>query len=200
MTTNSKSSQELIVSAVLLIGMGWLVYTYQVLLGPLVISCLIAYLLYPGVTWIANRTRTDRRRIVPIVYLIFITIFVLVIVNLAPTITRQFSQLTEQMAWLPDQVEIFQSDLEGSFGFRIPLDSLLVELETDMAQLLRPERVFRIIQGASTNIVWVIIIFITSFHLLRDWPRLREWFFGLFPFSRVSWTAPMRRIRISVLM
>jgi predicted PurR-regulated permease PerM len=173
--------QDQLYYAILIFGIGWLIFTYQVLLGPLVISLLIAYLLYPGVTWISNHTKIDLRRIVPIIYLIFITILVLVIIILAPIIARQFNQLTEQMRWLQDQVEIIQFNLERFLGFSLPLDSFFAELEADTAHLLRPERVFRILQGASTNIVWVIIIFITSFHLLRDWPRLREWFFGLFP-------------------
>jgi predicted PurR-regulated permease PerM len=50
-----------------------------------------------------------------------------------------------------------------------------------MTQMAKPERIFQIILKASTNIVWVIIIIATSFHLLRDWEKLREWIFGLLP-------------------
>lgn len=178
----SKLVQDTLLYTIVLFGIiSWLIFTYQVLLGPLIISCLIAYLLYPGVTWISNRTRIDRRRIVPIIYLMFITILVLIVIIVAPIVAKQFNQLTEQMTQLQDQVEIFQSNLDQLLGVRIPLDSIFAEFETDIAHLLKPERVFRVLQGASANIVWVIIIFITSFHLLRDWPRLREWFFGLFP-------------------
>jgi predicted PurR-regulated permease PerM len=137
--------------------------------------------LYPGVTWLSERTRINRQQIVPIVYLIFILILILIIIYVSPIIAKQFSQLAEQLTRVPEQVEIFQSNLEGFLGFSIPLESFFTEIETDMAQLIKPERVFRVLQGASTNIVWVIIIFITSFHLLRDWPRLREWMFELSP-------------------
>ncbi|MBU1659973.1 MAG: AI-2E family transporter [Chloroflexi bacterium] len=177
----SKMAQEIMLYIILLSGFGWLVYTYQVLLGPLVISGLIAYLLYPGVTWLSDRTRIDRQRVVPFVYLIFLGFLVWAIVFLVPIIASQASLLTGQLAKLPDQVEILQTNLEGLLGFKLPLESFIEEFETDMTQLLKPERVFRVLQGASTNIVWVIIIFITSFHLLRDWPRLREWLFGLSP-------------------
>lgn len=179
--TQSLLAQELFLYAVLLAGMGWLIHTYQVLLGPLVISCLIAYLLYPVVTWLSNRTRIDRQKIVPIVYLIFITVLVLIIFCIAPIIVNQFTLLSEQLIRFPDQLKVIQSDQENFIGFQIPLESFYSEFETDLGKLLKPDRVFRILQGASTNIVWVIIIFITSFHLLRDWPRLREWLFGLSP-------------------
>jgi predicted PurR-regulated permease PerM len=174
-------AQELILYTVLLIVFGWLIYTYQVLLGPMVISGLIAYIIYPGVTWLDEHTQINRHRIVLIVYLIFILVLVLIIVFVSPIIGKQISQLAEQLTRLPEQVEIFQSNLEHFLGFSVPLRSFISEFESDMAQLIKPDRLFRILQGASTNIVWVIIIFITSFHLLRDWPLLREWLFELSP-------------------
>ena len=191
----SRLTQDLLFSAILLFGFGWLIYTYQVLLGPLVISGLIAYIIYPGVTWLESRTRINRQRIVPVVYLIFILILVLIIIYVAPIIANQFALLTDQLTRLQDQVEILQTSLEKFLGFQIPLESFFTEFESDMAQLLKPDRLFRILQGASTNIVWVIIIFITSFHLLRDWPRLREWLFDLAP-TRLE--PDLRRLHLEV--
>jgi predicted PurR-regulated permease PerM len=112
--------------------------------------------------------------------LIFIAGLFLVIISVIPIIAKQFSQLTEQMNRLPEQVDVLQSSLEQFIGVHISLDPLLSNFESDIAHSLRPERVFSLLQEVSTNIVWIIIVFITSFHLLRDWPRLREWFFGLF--------------------
>ncbi|MCJ7626187.1 MAG: AI-2E family transporter [Anaerolineaceae bacterium] len=177
----SKWTQDILLYAILLAGIGWLIFTYKVLLGPLIISGLIAYLLYPLVTWLADRTRIDRRRIVPLVYLIFLGLLVWAIIYLTPIITSQASLLSGQLAKLPDQVEILDTQLESFLGFKLPFDSFIEEFETDMTQLLKPDRVFRVLRGATTNIVWVIIIFITSFHLLRDWEHLREWLFGLSP-------------------
>jgi predicted PurR-regulated permease PerM len=76
---------------------------------------------------------------------------------------------------------MIEGQLEGALGISLPLDSFSDELETNMSGMFKPERVFRLIQSASTNIVWIILIVIVSFHLLRDWERLREWFFGLVP-------------------
>jgi len=177
----SKLAQELLLYTLLLIMFGWLIYTYKVLLGPLVISGLIAYLLYPGVSLISKRTHIDRRRIVPLVYLVFLGLLVWAMIYLVPIIISQTSLLTSQLEKFPQQIEIFQLNLNSALGFDLPIKSFVEELETDISQLLKPDQIFRILRGASTNIVWVIIIFITSFHLLRDWERLREWAFGLVP-------------------
>jgi predicted PurR-regulated permease PerM len=79
------------------------------------------------------------------------------------------------------QAEIFLTNLENKFGFRIPLEPFISDLETEMSQLLKPERIFRILKEVTTNFVWVVIVVITSFHLLRDWERLQEWLIKLSP-------------------
>lgn len=180
-TTQPKTVQDLLLYAFLFFGMGWIFYTYQVLLGPLIISGLIAYLLYPGVTWISDRTHIKRQHIVPIVYLVFLAILILSVTFLVPVIISQFTLLVDQLLRLPDLLDITQSNLDDILGSSISLEPFFAEIGTDLEQLLKPDRLFRIIQGASTNIVWVLIIIIASFYLLRDWDKLREWLFGLSP-------------------
>lgn len=177
----SKILQDILLYVFVLLGLGWLVYTYAVLIGPLIIACLIAYLLYPGVTWLSSKTGIARRRIVPLVYMLFLVVLVLAVVYLSPIIARQFRQLTAQLDRFPDQIDTLQTNLDDFLGFSLPLETLVRELETDLSQLLKPDRIFRILRGASTNIVWLVIIFITSYHLLRDWEKLREWLFKLAP-------------------
>ncbi|MBI9043425.1 MAG: AI-2E family transporter [Anaerolineaceae bacterium] len=180
MKINSKLSQDILFYTILLIGFGWLIFTYKVLLGPLIISCLIAYLLYPIVTWLSIRIKIDRRKIVPFVYFIFLVFLIWTIIYLFPILTGQASLLASQLDKLPDQVEILQTYLQRELGFNLPLESLIGEIEIGITQQLKPEQLFQTILTASTNIIWVILIIITSFHFLRDWEILREWMFGLF--------------------
>ncbi len=193
MNTKNQSTfaREFLLNLILFSGIIWLIYTYRVLLGPLVISGLISYLLYPGVTWLSKRTQIDRRRIVPLVYIIFLVLLVLAMIYLVPVIVSQASLLANQLAKFPEQAEILQNNLQRFLGFNLPTESFFEEFETDMAKMLKPDQIFRIIRGASTNIVWVIIIFITSFHVLRDWIALREWLFG---FSPKELEADLRRL------
>ena len=55
-------SSDMFLFVVLLAGVGWLLYTYSVLIGPLVISALVAYLLNPFVNFLAKRLSLPRRR------------------------------------------------------------------------------------------------------------------------------------------
>jgi predicted PurR-regulated permease PerM len=177
----SKMVKDLLIYTLLIFGIGWVIYTYQVLFSPLIIACLIAYLLYPSVTWISDRTHIKRQRIVPIVYLVFLAIMILVVIFLAPIIFSQFFLLADQLVRLPDLFENAQTTLARDLGLTIPLDTLISDFGTDMGQFFKPDRLFRIIQGASTNFVLVLITIIASFYLLRDWDKLRDWLFGLSP-------------------
>lgn len=172
---------ELVFFAIVLFLIGWLIYTYQVIFGPLIIASLLAYLLYPSVTWLSKRTKINRRLIVIIVYLVFISFILWALVYLAPILVKQIQGLTGQISNLPEQMRVLEDDLENWLGFSLPIDEVAADLSTDIGLLLQPERAFRIILNATTNIVWLAVIFVTSFHLLRDWERLREWIFSLLP-------------------
>jgi predicted PurR-regulated permease PerM len=181
MKARSNFPHNLFLYILFLSGIGWLIYTYQVLIGPLIVSGLIAYLLYPGVSWLSKITRIKQRQLVPVVYSIFLLLVVLVVLYIVPIIAYQFSLLTSQLNMILYQAEIFLTNLENKFGFRIPLEPFISDLETEMSQLLKPERIFRILKEVTTNFVWVVIVVITSFHLLRDWERLQEWLIKLSP-------------------
>jgi predicted PurR-regulated permease PerM len=177
----ANQSREIVINLLLVFAVGWLVVKYQLLIGPLIISGLVAYLLYPFVTRLSKRTRINRRRIVMIVYLVFLVLLIWAILVLFPQVISQASLIENEISKFQNQVQDIQHDLKDALGFEIPLDAYLEEFETDLDQLLRPERAFRIIRNATTNIVWVLVIIVTSFHLLRDWEKLREAVFGLFP-------------------
>ncbi len=95
-SNQSKIVKDLQLYSLLIFGIGWLVFTYQVLLGPLIIASLIAYLLYSGVTWITDRTHIKRQHIVPIVYLVFLALMIITVTFVAPVIISQFILLADQ--------------------------------------------------------------------------------------------------------
>lgn len=186
-----KLAQDLIFYLLVLFGIGGLVYTYRILLGPLVIAALLAYLLYPGVTWLAKRTPLERGHVVPLVYLVFLAALILIFVYLSPVVIKQVRMLTAGLATVPNQISNIEAEIEAIFGFEVSLESFWIDLQSDAAQLLQPGRVFRVIQSASANIIWVVVIFAVSFYLLRDWERTREWLIRLAP---ENYQAGVRRL------
>ena len=178
---NSKIALEFVFFTVILLIIGWFILTYKVLFGPLIISALIAYLLYPGVTWLSKRTKIHRRHVVLIVYFLFLAFLAWALIYLAPIIVRQAKLLTRQAANLPAQMVLLESKIEEIVGFELPIDTLASDLQIDIGQMFKPDRAFRVILSATTNIIWLVVIMSVTFHLLRDWEHLREWVFDLLP-------------------
>lgn len=180
MGTN-KIARDLLFYIVILIGVCGLIFTYRLLIGPLVIAMLLAYLLHPGVSWFAKHSNLDRKRIVPLVYIVFMGMMIFFVIYLSPIVLQQAKILTTGLQTIPDHIRKFELELEYLVGLNVPLLSYWTDLQSGANQLLRPERVFQIIQITTTNLVWLVVIFATSFYLLRDWERLRDWLIELAP-------------------
>ena len=159
----------------------WLALSYRVLFGPLIISALIAYLLYPVVNWISARTRINRKRVVILVFLVFLLLIAWAVAYLVPSMLDQANRLTEQLGDVPAQLEDLADTLGPMIGVEINTEEMIASLETNINQMFRPERIFRVLLDSTTNIVWAVVVIITIFHLLRDWELLREWLFSFVP-------------------
>ena len=181
MKVKRKALSNNIFWGILIVGSFWVIYIFRALTGPLVISALIAYILYPGVSWLTNKTPLERKHVVPLAYITFVLIFVGLFLYLSPIIIQQARTLTYGLKKIPQHITSIEEDMEQNFEIEIPLQTLWMELQEDTNQFLKPERVFRIIQQASANIVWVILIFVTSFYLIKDWEKLREALIGIAP-------------------
>lgn len=133
-----------------------------------------------------------------IVYLIFLALLVWAVIYLVPLALVQACAVDRQLDHFIDQLTLVMVDLNRALGIQLPVNSLIHSLEANANQMLQPERVFRLLLSSSSNIVWLVVIAITVFHLLRDWERLREWFFGLLPDEvRPEYRTLHKRSRIS---
>jgi predicted PurR-regulated permease PerM len=123
MNTN-KIARDLMFYIVLLIGVCGLIFTYRLLIGALVISLLLAYLLHPGISWIAKQSKINRRLIVPLVYIVFMGGLILILIYLSPIVVQQAKILTAGLQIIPDHIRKFESEIEYLTGVEIPLLSM----------------------------------------------------------------------------
>jgi predicted PurR-regulated permease PerM len=178
----------LFLTAAILIGV---LYSARTLLGPLLISAFLAYLLNPLVTGVSSRSRLPRKVVITLVYLLILGLFVVLALVLAPPLAQQARNLSLELESIGDNLERFLAQRVVIFGFTLSPDQLLGDAEDLTERLIRSDRVLLMLQAATTNLVWMLVILVTTFYLLQDWIRLREWFFGLVP----DWAeSDMRRL------
>jgi predicted PurR-regulated permease PerM len=183
MPTRKSSINSYFILAIALILFSLVVYVARGLFGPLIIASLIAYLLKPLVSMLTSRLRIGQQSAAVIIYCIFLAAVITSLFVLTPVLVRQAQSLTHAVQDFVNRIEAILAEPVWVAGIPIELDGVYADLQEASAQLFSPDRIFTIIKGATTNIAWILVIFVTTFHLLRDWEKLRDWIYSLVPGS-----------------
>jgi predicted PurR-regulated permease PerM len=176
----SKATRYLVLIIVLM-GLVWLLFAARALIGPLVIAALLAYILNPAVTLITSRTKLSHNLSASLVYLLFLVVLVAILVIFVPVVINQAKSLALELQGVRVQLEDALASPVTFLGFDLPLNELLVDLQAISSPLLKPERILRVLKATTTNLAWVLVILVTTYYLVRDWERLREWLIRLAP-------------------
>jgi predicted PurR-regulated permease PerM len=160
-----------------------LLYIARALIAPLTIACLLAYLLNPAVTFLRNHTKIRHDHVVILVYFSSLALILMLLVTLLPIATHQAQSLSHEIKILLPQMDDWISQSTERLGLDMPFESLLAQFQETSSQFFQPDRIFRVIKSATTNLAWVLIILVTTYYLLRDWTKLKEWLIQLAPES-----------------
>ena len=174
---------------VLIIVLGvllWLLIAARELIGPLIIAGLIAYILNPTVNKLSDKSHLGRNWVVLFVYLLFVAVFVLLGVLVAPQISPLATRLTEQLEDIIFVVEEVAGQPIFIFGSQISLQAILANWPALTQSITRPDIVISMFAATSQNLVWVLLVLVTTYYLLLDGGRLRDWLFSLVPDAQRS--------------
>lgn len=180
----SKTTRYLVLILVLL-GVIALVQAASALIAPLAISALLAYILNPAVSLFMGRTHFGRPWAVLIVYVLALLLILTAGVVVALIAPNQIGALAiDVQALLQQVVDQVENELTEPiifFGYQFELAILIDMLPSISADLIRPDIVLQWFRAASTNLGWILVILVTTYYLLQDWPRLRDWLISLAP-------------------
>ncbi|MFQ5400300.1 MAG: AI-2E family transporter [Anaerolineae bacterium] len=181
MSTSWSPTNRYFVLTLVLGALLWFLIVAGDLIGPLAISAFLAYLLNPTVTFVNRRTKLKRNWVVLLVYLSSLALLVAAAVILLPIIPQQISNLVAELQSIITQVEEVLSQPINVLGVTIPLNNLVSDTQMLSADFVRPDVIVGLLQATGTNLGWLLVILVTTYYLLQDWPRLREWLFRLAP-------------------
>ena len=162
-------------------GLLWLAISARDLIGPLAISALLAYTLNPLVNRVSKQSHLSRQMVVLLVYVIFLAVLVAAVAIVAPIIPVQFANLVEQLDTIAVQVQSLLGRPIVFLNFEFPLDALLANWPALTQGITRPDLLINVLSATSTNLVWVMVVIFTTYYLLLDWGRLRDWLLSLVP-------------------
>lgn len=161
----------------------WFIIYARELVESLTIAALIAFFLNPLVTLVNQRTHLSRFWTVTLVFLLSLAGIVTLVIVFAPVIPEQATNLSRQLDAITADIQqdYFSAPFE-LMGFMIDLRPYEFDIPSlDPQQLARPDIILSALQATSTNIGWFAVILVTTFYLLQDWDKLRDWMFKYVP-------------------
>lgn len=161
-----------------------LLYFIRRAIGPLIVGALLAYLLMPFVGMMTRRfKRLSHTAAVTIVFILAILVLLSVPGTLIPTLVREAQTLSDDLVDIYNNLQEWVSQpfilLGREFEFNLTLPDVNEYAELGVLEVT--EGAFAVIEALSVNAVWLLMIMATTYYLMRDWRRLREWLFSLAP-------------------
>ena len=150
---------------------------------PLVIAAFIAYLIHPVVNFLTRRTRLSRKSAVNLVF----TVTLLVLIGTPASLTSLFfdesTQIITDVINLFNQLIVWLEQPRVIPGIPIDFGQFANQLNQFRATFVSSltNQAFQILGKTSLGAVWVLVILVTVYYLLAEWPRIREGFIGSFP-------------------
>lgn len=171
-----------IVLALMIVAIVATIYFVRPLIGPLIISAILAFVLTPLVERLASYRRLRRDVAVVIVYLLFIVLVIAIPSSVVPFIVPQLLNLSFDLLAIEQQIEAFlrQTVTLGSFSFSLP-----ALIPDDLNQFLQDfilqasSGAFDMLGAFTSNIAWLLVILVATFYFLKDSARLSNWFIEL---------------------
>lgn len=180
----SKSTKYFVIGLIIVVGV-WLVFAIGELIGPLIISVLLAYVLNPAVHFLVERTRFNRTWASITVYLFFLVAIVAIPSILTPTIVRQVTRFTRDIQNVEQNVEEFLGQPIIIGGVMLSPGVAISNLDQIISDSIGPMTTGAIdlLGNLTTNLVWVLVIIVTTYYLLKDAPKFRQWCLRISPES-----------------
>ena len=182
---------------VLAAGLIWLLSAARPLIGPLVVSALLAFILNPVVGWLCRRTRLNHGLAVGVVYTIFAVILVAIPAVATPYLVRQLRGFSDAIIWVLDTVPLLLSRSFSFAGFSILPADWLTNLDQFIADSVAAlaRNALNFLAVFTENVVWVLLTMVTLFYLLKDGNRLADGLLQLAPpAARPEWKRLLKEI------
>ena len=166
-----------IVLIICLILLGLAVWRFSIVLAPLVVAVIFAYLLNPSVNWLTECTPLKRGIAAAIVYFLFLFILALIPTLGAPLLVIQVNHLDVDVEALTTQLTQaldYQINV-GQLTFN--LSSLIEPVTGSLDQIVSPlaSVAADLAVGIAGGLIWAIFIFVVGYYFLVDANRFISW-------------------------
>jgi predicted PurR-regulated permease PerM len=174
---------KLVIVLLLLAGMIFLLNQFRIVIAPLVLAVILAFILTPLVNSIHRRVKIHRVLVIIFVYLVLFLIIAGFLTGVIPLLVNQVSNLEVNSQELLDQAQQFLGNEFEFAGMTFDGQELLTTVLDTLQGLFQPVvgHTLDIVTGVFTSLAWIVFIFVISFYLVKDGEALSNWVEGLVP-------------------
>jgi predicted PurR-regulated permease PerM len=179
------SSFRYIVMVVLLIVIAATLWYIRDIFQPLVTAGLLAYLFSPLINLVTRLTKLKRKPAANIVFFVVLAVLVSLLVTVIPVLLREAHNFISDLNISLDEYQKTLSEPFVVSGIPIYLGGVIPAIRTTLSSTMipQPEQALEILQSTSRGFLWFLVIIVTTYHLMTEWDRLRDWLIGIAPES-----------------
>jgi predicted PurR-regulated permease PerM len=178
------SQTKLVVSLLLLALFLFLISRFRIVIAPLVLAVILAYILTPLVNQMNARFRVPRILGILISYAILIVVVSLLPLVVVPPLAGQLADLNVDLQQEIDQVvRLLSNQIVLPGGFVIDSEAIITQVTAALQTIVEPffGRTLSLLVDVISSLIWVIFILVVSFYLIKDGVALRIWFEAQLP-------------------
>ncbi len=175
MNTKWTESTKYTVTIVLGLLLVWLIWIAKPLIGPIVISALLAFTLNPLVTWLCNHTRMNHNVAVVVVYTL-LTVLLVAFPYIALDELENNNDLSETVNWVLDTTGLLFSQSFTIAGITLLPSDWVTNIDQFIAESVATiaGNTLNFIATFTGNMIWVLITMVTLFYFLKDGSQLKQ--------------------------
>ena len=153
------------------------------LFSVLLIGALMAFVLDPAVIYLSERTRIPKSAVVSFVFFIGLIAIIGLPSLMLPRLINEIKLLFTDLQGIAIELENVIAQPVVFFQWEFDFTYLLPDFAKMLSEGITavPQNAFHILEATTKNLIWALVIFATTYYLLRDWRKLRNTIFALIP-------------------
>jgi predicted PurR-regulated permease PerM len=174
---------KLTISLLLLAFFIYLLTRFREIIAPIVIGIILAFILNPAVNLFERKFRFPRVLGILITYILVLAIIVLIPIVVVPRLGINLESLQLDPQQIISSIESALAQQYTFAGITIHPSTFAGQVINILQGLLQPVvgQTVNLVKSIITSIIWVILIFLVSFYLIKDGAKLEDWFTSHLP-------------------
>jgi predicted PurR-regulated permease PerM len=174
---------KLVISVLLFALVIILLRAFSIVIPPLIIAIIIAYILSPLARVLHKRLRLPRILAILLSYILALLVVAVFPSIIIPWLAGEFSNLNLDLQQILNTLETALGRQVQIAGIQLDTRLLIDQIVTGLQGLIEPiiGQTLNLAVSIISSIVWLIFIFIVSFYLVKDAPQLSQWAYSHVP-------------------